>query len=124
MKWLFEDWLTRLLMPSTDAMPTHSGCFGTMTAFVEISAPLHPIAEGPTNIAAQFQTLWDVLAFFVQQVHSGIVTIDGNRATSRWSVQETGRRHDRGPYNNHGFTRTRWSSATAVGGSCVGGILL
>jgi uncharacterized lipoprotein YmbA len=31
------------------------------------------------------------------------VTIDGDRATSRWSVQETGRRRDGGPYNNHGF---------------------
>jgi ketosteroid isomerase-like protein len=69
----------------------------------EIGAPLHSIAEGSTSIAAQFLKLWNPLEFFVQQVHSGIVTIDGDRATSRWSVQETGRRRDGGPYNNHAF---------------------
>jgi ketosteroid isomerase-like protein len=69
----------------------------------EIGAPLHSIAEGSASIAAQFLKLWDTLEFFVQQVHSGIVTIDGDRATSRWSVQETGRRRDGGPYNNHAF---------------------
>jgi hypothetical protein len=52
---------------------------------------------------AQFLKLWDALEFFVQQVHSGVVTIDGDGATSRWSVQETGRRRDGGPYNNHAF---------------------
>jgi ketosteroid isomerase-like protein len=69
----------------------------------EIGAPLHSVAQGSTGIAAQFVKLWDSLEFFVQQVHSGIVTIDGDRATSRWSVQETGRRRDSGPYNNHAF---------------------
>jgi SnoaL-like domain len=39
----------------------------------------------------------------VQQVHSGIVMNDGDRATSRWSVQETGRRRDGGPYNNRAY---------------------
>src|ERR1700690_4140344 len=62
----------------------------------EIGAPLHSIAEGSTSIAAQFLKLWNAMEFFVQQVHSGIVTIDGDRATSRWSVQETGRRRDGG----------------------------
>jgi hypothetical protein len=66
----------------------------------EIAAPLHSIAEGSTRIAVQFLKLWNAPEFFVQQVHGGIVTIDGDRATSRWSVQETGRRRDGGPYNN------------------------
>ena len=69
----------------------------------EIGAPLHSIAKGSTNISTQFFKLWDALEFFVQQVHSGVVTIDGDRATSRWFIQETGRRHDGGPYNNHAF---------------------
>ena len=69
----------------------------------EIGAPLHSTAVGSTRIAAQFLKLSDALEFFVQQVRSGIVTIDGDRATSRWSVQETGRRRDGGPYNNYAF---------------------
>ena len=69
----------------------------------EIGAPLHSIAEGSTDIAAHFLELLEPLEFFVQQVHGGVVTIDGNRATARWSIQETGRRHDGGPYNNHAF---------------------
>jgi len=62
----------------------------------ETGAPLHSIAEGSTNIAAHFLRLLEPLEFFVQ-VHSGVVTIDGDRATARWSVQETGRRRDGGP---------------------------
>jgi ketosteroid isomerase-like protein len=69
----------------------------------EIGAPLPSSAKGSSNIAAQLLRLWEPLDFFVQQVHSGVVTIDGERATSRWSVQETGRRRDGGPYNNHAF---------------------
>lgn len=69
----------------------------------EIGAPLHSKAEGSMSIADQFLKLWDAMEFFVQQVHSGLVTIDGDRAKSRWSVQETGRRRDGGPYNNHAF---------------------
>jgi ketosteroid isomerase-like protein len=88
----------------------------------EIGASLHSIAEGSTSIAAQLVTLWDALEFFVQQVHSGIVTIDGDRASSRWSIQETGRRHDGEPYNNHGFYEDEIVGATAAGSSCVGTI--
>ena len=67
----------------------------------EIGEPLPSSAKGISNISAQLLRLWGPLDFFVQQVHGGVVTIDGDRATSRWSVQETGRRHDGGPYNNH-----------------------
>jgi ketosteroid isomerase-like protein len=73
------------------------------TGVWEIGAPLHSKAEGSTSIAAHFLKLWDAMDFLVQQVHSGVVTIDGDRAKSRWSVQETGRRRDGGPYNNHAF---------------------
>ncbi len=69
----------------------------------EIGAPLHSKAEGSKSIADQFLKLLDAMEFFVQQVHSAVVTIDGDRAKSRWSVQETGRRRDGGPYNNHAF---------------------
>jgi hypothetical protein len=69
----------------------------------EISAPLYSIAKGATNIVARLMELSAPQEFFVQQIHSGVVAIDGDHATARWSVQETGRRHDNGPYNNYGL---------------------
>jgi ketosteroid isomerase-like protein len=69
----------------------------------EIGAPLHSIANGAANIAAHMIELAEPLEFFVQQVHSGGVAIDGDQASARWSVQETGRTRNNGPYNNHAF---------------------
>jgi ketosteroid isomerase-like protein len=69
----------------------------------EIGAPLHSIANGAANIAAHMIELAESLEFFVQQVHSGVVAIDGDQATARWSVQETGRTRNNGPYNNQAF---------------------
>ena len=69
----------------------------------EIGAPLHSIANGAANIAAHMIELAEPLEFFVQLVHSGVVAIDGDQATARWSVQETGRTRNNGPYNNHAF---------------------
>ena len=69
----------------------------------EIGAPLHSIANGAPNIAARMIELAQPFEFFVQLVHSGVVAIDGDQATARWSVQETGRSRTNGPYNNHAF---------------------
>ncbi|HEY4381436.1 MAG TPA: nuclear transport factor 2 family protein [Acidobacteriaceae bacterium] len=69
----------------------------------EIGAPLHSIANGAPEIAAHMIELAEPLEFFVQQLHGGVVVIDGDRATARWSVQETGRSRTNGPYNNHAF---------------------
>jgi ketosteroid isomerase-like protein len=69
----------------------------------DIGAPLHSIATGAANIAAHMIALAEPLEFFVQLVHSGVVAIDGDQATARWSVQETGRTRNNGPYNNHAF---------------------
>jgi ketosteroid isomerase-like protein len=69
----------------------------------EIGAPLHSIANGAADIAAHMIQLAEPLEFFVQQVHSGVVVIDGDQATARWSVQETGRARNKGPYHNHAF---------------------
>ena len=69
----------------------------------DIGAPLHSRANGPANIAAHMIELAEPLEFFVQQVHCGVVVIDGDHATARWSVQETGRSRSNGPYNNHAF---------------------
>src|SRR5258708_32477122 len=69
----------------------------------EIGAPLHSIANGAANIAAHMIELAKPLEFFVQQVHSGVVAIEGDQATARWSVQETGRTPPKGPDTNHPF---------------------
>ena len=69
----------------------------------EIGAPLHSIANGAANIAAHIIELAEPFAFFVQQAHSGVIAIDGDRATARWSVQESGRTRKKEPYNNHAF---------------------
>jgi hypothetical protein len=69
----------------------------------EIGAPFHSIANGAPKIAARMIELAQPFEFFVQLVHSGVVAIDGDQATARWSVQETGRSHTNGPYNNHAF---------------------
>jgi ketosteroid isomerase-like protein len=69
----------------------------------EIGSPLASIANGSSNIAARMIELVEPLEFFVQQVHSGVVAIDGDQATAHWSVQETGRSRTTGPYNNHAF---------------------
>jgi len=49
----------------------------------EIGAPLHSSANGPANIAAHMIELAEPLEFFVQQVHGGVVSIDGDSAMSR-----------------------------------------
>jgi hypothetical protein len=69
----------------------------------EIGAPLHSIANGAADIAAHMIQLAEPFEFFVQQAHSGGGVIDGDQATARWSVQETGRARNKGPYNNHAF---------------------
>ena len=69
----------------------------------DIGAPLQSSANGPANIAAHMIELAAPLEFFMQQLHGGVVTIDGDHATARWSVQETGRTRNKRPYNNHAF---------------------
>ena len=69
----------------------------------EIGATLHSIAKGAPNIAAHMIELAEPLESFVHLVHSGVVAIDGDQGTERWSVQETGRTRTNGPYNNHAF---------------------
>ena len=69
----------------------------------KIGAPLQSISKGAAAIRAHMIALAEPLEFFVQLVHSGVVAIDGDQATARWSVQETGRTRNKEPYNNHAF---------------------
>jgi ketosteroid isomerase-like protein len=72
-----------------------------MTAFVqlwasgrpiwEIGPPLQSRAEGIDEIIAMFQRLLQIERYFMQMTHSGVVTIDGDRATARFVERERGR---------------------------------
>lgn len=73
----------------------------TDDAVWEIGDPLPAQAVGIAAIAQMLEGLLAAWEFFVQMTHSGVVTIDGDHARARWTVQETarGRGGDR-CYNN------------------------
>ena len=57
----------------------------------EIGDPLPAQAVGIEAIAQMLTGLLAAWEFFVQMTHSGVVTLDGDRARARWTVQETAR---------------------------------
>jgi ketosteroid isomerase-like protein len=57
----------------------------------EIGPPLQSRAEGIDEIIALFQRLLQIERYFMQMTHSGVVTIDGDRATARFVERERGR---------------------------------
>jgi ketosteroid isomerase-like protein len=57
----------------------------------EIGPPLQSRAEGIDEIIAMFQRLLQIERYFKQMTHSGVVTIDGDRATARFVERERGR---------------------------------
>jgi ketosteroid isomerase-like protein len=57
----------------------------------EIGPPLQSRAEGIDEIIAMFQRLLQIERYFMQMTHSGVVTIDGDRATARFVERERGR---------------------------------
>jgi len=67
-----------------------------------IHEPFLMSAEGAENINEMLRQLRKGRAFFAQFVHSGIITITGNKANSRWIIHE----ESEGPanvfYNNFG----------------------
>lgn len=69
-----------------------------------IEEPFPLVAVGRKNITSSVQVALLDWAFFVQQLHSGIVQVDGNRAVSSWTVQETARNAEGTRfYNNFGL---------------------
>ena len=54
-----------------------------------IGEPFAFTAHGTKEIAAFFHQLRDGKDFFVQFVHSGLIQLDGNRASARWLVHES-----------------------------------
>lgn len=57
----------------------------------EIGAPLASRAEGVENIVLMLRRLLGSEQYFMQMTHSGVVTVDANRATARFVVREHGR---------------------------------
>ena len=53
-----------------------------------IHQPVFSAAEGRPQIREMMHTLRERKAFFVQFVHSGIIKVDGNKASARWIMQE------------------------------------
>jgi hypothetical protein len=56
-----------------------------------IGPPLAARAEGREAIVAQLGSLYKLERYFMQMTHSGVVTLDGDRATARFVVREHGR---------------------------------
>lgn len=57
----------------------------------EIGPPLQSRAEGMDEIIAMLRRLLQSERYFMQMTHSGVVTIDGDRATARFVERERGR---------------------------------
>jgi ketosteroid isomerase-like protein len=57
----------------------------------EIGAPLHSRAEGLAAIVEMLRGLMQTERYFMQMTHSGVVTINGDRAVARFVIREHGR---------------------------------
>jgi ketosteroid isomerase-like protein len=57
----------------------------------EIGPPLPSRAEGKDAIVAMLQGLYQIERYFMQMTHSGVITIDGDRATARFVERERGK---------------------------------
>lgn len=57
----------------------------------EIGPPLPSRAEGKDAIVAMLKGLFQIERYFMQMTHSGVITIDGERATARFVERERGK---------------------------------
>ena len=72
-----------------------------VTAFAQLWASDHPVweigpplpsrAEGRDAIITMLKGLLRIERYFMQMTHSGVITIDGDRATARFVVRERGK---------------------------------
>jgi hypothetical protein len=65
-----------------------------------LSDPYAMSATGIGEIVAMLRRLLATRDFFVQLVHSGVVEIDGDRATGRWIMREVAKGPGETYYNN------------------------
>jgi hypothetical protein len=61
-----------------------------------IGPPLASTARGREAISTLLQNLFGIERYFMQMTHSGVVTLNGDRATSRFVMREHG--HGEGTY--------------------------
>ena len=79
-----------------------------------IGAPHVFVATGVEEIVGACDYLLSQWEFFVQFPHAPIVTIDGDTATSSWTMTEHARNADRTlGYYNHGYYQDRLVRTTA-----------
>ncbi|MET1047902.1 MAG: nuclear transport factor 2 family protein [Hyphomicrobium sp.] len=57
----------------------------------QIGAPFPATAEGKDSIKVLLESLFKIERYFMQMTHTGVVTLDGNRATARFVMREHGR---------------------------------
>jgi ketosteroid isomerase-like protein len=60
-------------------------------AIWEIGKPLASRADGKEAIAALLEGLFKIERYFMQMTHSGVITLDGDRAAARFVIREHGR---------------------------------
>jgi hypothetical protein len=72
-----------------------------------INQPANTTRTGVENISALIMDLRDNKDFFVQFVHSGVIEIDGSKATARWIIHEVGQGPGEKYYNNYGVFNDR-----------------
>ncbi|KAJ5464814.1 uncharacterized protein N7458_000500 [Penicillium daleae] len=65
-----------------------------------LSKPFSMSATGVNEIVDMVKRLLEPRDFFAQMVHSGVIEIDGDRATGRWIMHEIGKGPGESYYNN------------------------
>jgi ketosteroid isomerase-like protein len=72
-------------------VPAFDGLWASDGAIWEIGRPLAARAQGQQNIVAMLGQLMRIQTYFMQLTHSGVITIEGDRATARWDMRERGK---------------------------------
>jgi len=60
----------------------------------EIGEPLPSRADGRDAIVKMLEGLFTIERYFMQLTHSGVINVDGDRATARFAIREHGRGAD------------------------------
>jgi ketosteroid isomerase-like protein len=68
-----------------------------------IGTPNTASCNGIEEIMALFHGLWTGKDFFVHFAHSGVIEMDGSRATARWLVHEVAKGPNEVYYTTYGF---------------------
>lgn len=69
----------------------------------ELKPPMNINVSGKENIMETFTQLLNKWEFFVQMIHSGVISIQENRASARWCMNEIGRDSEGKGFQNFGM---------------------